>query len=111
MTNLVKNPEVSEQENKKDEYTGSEEEELGLWYDMPFTVQNTLTDKETSESFSLDLDIQPEELQPVREREANREETRTGTVEHSDLQEASNTETETQETITPDTEPDSQDDL
>lgn len=89
---------MSVQENEE-EYTNSEGEELGVWYDLPFVTQNVTGDKETAEPFSLDLDIQPEDLPEVlqavqEEQEADKEETRPDMVEHSDLQDISMTQTD-----------------
>lgn len=94
--------ELSSQENK-DECTDSEDEELGVLYDMPFNELNTIRDNEQSEPFSLDLDIQAD-------GQMDNEETRTDTGDDSDLQETNNTETETHETQTVGLEPDLQTD-
>lgn len=82
---------------------------------MSFAIQDTVKDKETPEPFSLDFNIrfeyQTEELQPVQEEKTNEKENRPDIVEQSDLQEKSNTEIETQNTVTIDPEPNLQDDL
>lgn len=104
----VEIPEMSEQEDK-DECTDSEGEELGVWYELPFSGQNAKSDNEPPEPFSLDLDfrseVPAEVLQNIPgEQGANIEETRPDLVEHSDLQETTHTETEIHDTQTVDSE-------
>ncbi|KAL7824891.1 hypothetical protein SRHO_G00343510 [Serrasalmus rhombeus] len=109
----ILNLDMSVRGNNEEEYTDSEDEEFGVWYDIPFVTQNTRGVKEASEPFSLDLDIQPEDPAALEGQDADKDETQPDIAEHTDLQGTSDPQPDVPNTMILDSnpDPDSQDDL
>ncbi|KAL6460364.1 hypothetical protein MHYP_G00303300 [Metynnis hypsauchen] len=109
----ILNLDMSVRGNNEEEDTDSEDEEFGFWYDIPFVTHNTRGDKEASEPFSLDLDVQPEDPAAQEGQDADKDETQPDIAEHTNLQGTSDPQPAVPNSMILDSnpDPDSQDDL